>query len=237
MRNGWTGGQYSLVRALFGAYLFVHFLHLVPYGAELFSSAGVLPRASLSPLVALFPNILAFFDGPAFVVAFLILGCGLAVAFAVGWHDRIAAIALWYIWAALFGRNPLIANPGIPYIGWLLIAHAFLPGAPFGSIAARRRVDPGGGWRMPSAIFAVAWILMALGYSYSGVTKLVSPSWIDGSALERVLANPLARPHALRDALLLLPVVLARIATWGALALELLFAPLALFRRLRAARI
>jgi predicted DCC family thiol-disulfide oxidoreductase YuxK len=233
MRNGWTGGQYSLVRALFGAYLFVHFLQLVPYGPELFSSAGVLPDASLSPLTALFPNVLNFFDGPAFVVALLILGCGLAVSFAVGWHDRIAAIGLWYIWAALFGRNPLIANPGIPYVGWLLIAHVFLPAAPFGSIAARRRIDPGGGWRMPSAIFAVAWILMALGYSYSGVTKLVSPSWIDGSALKRVLENPLARPHALRDALLVLPDVLARIATWGALALELLFAPLALSRRVR----
>ena len=74
---------------------------------------------------------------------------------------------------------------------------------------------------------------MALGYSYGGITKLVSPSWIDGSALKHVLGNPLARPHALRDALLMLPDVLTRIATWGALALELLFAPLALLRRVR----
>jgi predicted DCC family thiol-disulfide oxidoreductase YuxK len=74
---------------------------------------------------------------------------------------------------------------------------------------------------------------MAIGYSYSGVTKLASPSWLDGSALRHVLENPLARPTALREWFLALPAPLLEIATWGALALELGFAPLALVRRLR----
>jgi hypothetical protein len=34
---------------------------------------------------------------------------------------------------------------------------------------------------------------MALGYTYSGVMKMMSPSWCDGSTLERILSNPLAR--------------------------------------------
>src|SRR5207245_3602172 len=54
--NGWTGGQYSLFRAVFGLYLFVHFVELVPWGAELFSNRGVLPHAAASPLIHLFPN-------------------------------------------------------------------------------------------------------------------------------------------------------------------------------------
>jgi len=87
---------------------------------------------------------------------------------------------------------------------------------------------------MPDGIFAVAWILMALGYTYSGVTKLVSPSWRDGTALAYVLDNPLARPSILRDVVLSLPPVLLRIATWGALAAELSFAPLALIPRVRS---
>ena len=39
--NGWTGGQYSAFRAVFGTYLFVHFVQLVPWGAELFSRCGI----------------------------------------------------------------------------------------------------------------------------------------------------------------------------------------------------
>jgi predicted DCC family thiol-disulfide oxidoreductase YuxK len=233
LANGWTGGQYSLFRALFGAYLFIHFVQLVPWGVELFSNQGMLPEASASPLVHLFPNVLAVMDAPAMVTAFLVVAASLSVLFAVGFHDRATAFLLWYIWACLFGRNPLIGNPGLPYVGWMLLAHVCLPPAPYGSWTARARIDPGGGWRMPPDIFAVAWVLMALGYSYSGYTKLVSPSWLDGTALAHVLQNPLARPTPLREWMLTLPAGLLRVATWGALALELGFAPLALFARLR----
>jgi predicted DCC family thiol-disulfide oxidoreductase YuxK len=231
--NCWTGGQYSLFRALFGAYLLVHFAQLWPWGTELFSNQGVLPNASASPILYLFPNVLALSDAPATVAALLAAGAGLSVLFAVGLYDRAAALGLWYVWACLFGRNPLIANPSIPFVGWLLLAHVFLPPAPYGSWAARGRVDPGGGWRMPQAIYAAAWIVLAVGYSYSGYTKLVSPSWRDGSALARVLDNPLARPGWLREALLSLPAWLLCAGTWTSLGLELGFAPLVLFRRLR----
>jgi predicted DCC family thiol-disulfide oxidoreductase YuxK len=233
VKNGWTGGQYSVYRALLGLYLFVHFLRLIPWGREVFSGAGVLPNASASPLLHLFPNVLALWDAPPVITVLLALGALLAVVFAFGWHDRAAAVALWYLWACLLGRNPLIANPSLPFIGWLLLAHAVLPSAPFGSWAARGRSDPRGDWRMPPLVFALAWGLMAVGYTYSGYTKLVSPSWLDGSALFRVLQNPLARPTFLRILFLSTPFGLLRLGTWAALGLELGFAPLALFRKLR----
>jgi predicted DCC family thiol-disulfide oxidoreductase YuxK len=231
--NQWTGGQYSVFRAIFGTYLFVHFAQLMPWGAEMFSNRGMLPDGAASPLLRLFPNILALYDAPAFVMALLVFAAGSSLLFAIGLYDRAAAIALWYALACLFGRNPLIANPSLPYVGLLLLAHACLPRAPYGSFERRGQIDPGGGWRAPQEIYLVVWILMALGYSYSGYTKLISPSWVDGTAIGRVLDNPLARPGALRDALLALPPEFLRAATWGALALELLFAPLALSRNLR----
>jgi predicted DCC family thiol-disulfide oxidoreductase YuxK len=233
LKNGWTGGQYSLYRFLLGLYLFVHFVRLIPWGREVFSSAGVLPNGSISPLLHLFPNILAVWDSPAVITSLLVLGSVLAVVFASGWHDRAAALALWYVWACLFVRNPLIANPSLPFIGWLLLAHAVLPSAPYGSWDARGHPDPRGNWQMPPFVFALAWALMAVGYTYSGYTKLVSPSWVDGSALFRVLQNPLARPTFLRTLALGIPFGLLRVGTWGALGLELGFAPLALFRKLR----
>lgn len=233
MNNGWTGGQYSLVRLLFGAYLLVHFVQLVPWAGELFSRRGALPDGAASPLLGLFPNLLALWDAPALATALVVVAAGLSVLLALGFYDRVAAVALWYLWACFHGRMPLIANPSLPYIGWLLLAHACLPAAPYGSLAARGRTDPGNNWRMPEGIFLAAWIVMAAAYAYSGVTKLVSPSWVHGTALAHVLENPLARPGLLRTAILALPEGLLRLGTWGALALELGFAPLALVARLR----
>ena len=231
--NGWSGGQYSLFRALFGLYLLVHFTDLVPWGAELFSRSGVLPDGSASPLLYLFPNVLALYDAPWFVAGLLVTGSALSVLFVLGLWDRAAALGLWYLLACLFGRNPLIANPALPFVGWMLLAHALLPAAPYGSLAARGRSDPGAGWSMPQTVYGAAWVVMAVAYSYSGYTKLASPSWIDGSALAHVLENPLAQATPLREWVLALPPIFLRAATWGGLLLELSYAPLALVRRAR----
>jgi predicted DCC family thiol-disulfide oxidoreductase YuxK len=233
MRTAWTGAQYSVFRVALGGYLALHFAQLLPHGAEIFSSQGMLPDASASPLAHAFPNLLAWWDPPLAVALLLALGVALGALLALGLFDRAAALGLWYIGACLLGRNPLISNPALPYLGWMLLAHAMLPPAPFGSWAARGRPDASADWRMPAGIFAAAWIVMAAGYTYSGVCKLGSPSWLDGSALAHVLANPLARPTALRELVLALPPGLLRVATWGVLALECGFAPLALLRRTR----
>jgi predicted DCC family thiol-disulfide oxidoreductase YuxK len=86
---------------------------------------------------------------------------------------------------------------------------------------------------MSDSIYTVVWILMAVGYTYSGATKLASPSWLNGKALSYMIDNPLARAGLVSQVLLSLPDVLLRLATWGAMAFELCFAPLALVRRLR----
>jgi predicted DCC family thiol-disulfide oxidoreductase YuxK len=232
-QNQWTGGQYSLFRMIFGSYLLCHFVQLIPYGAELFSNRGMLPTATASPILYAFPNLLALCDTPWFVIALLLVAVLLSGLFLIGLYDRAAAIGLWYLWACLFGRNPLIANPSLPYVGVLLLAHACLPPAPYGSWQRRKNVEPDIDWRLPPAIYLVVWILMAVGYSYSGYTKLISVSWLDGSAFQRILENPLARPSLIREWMLTLPSVILQGLTWGALGAELLFAPLALFRKLR----
>ena len=140
--NGWSGGQYSVFRILLGSYLLLHFGMLLPWGAELFSSDGMLPDASQSPLIAAFPNLLGVVDTPAFVAAFLASAVVASVLLLLGRFDRAAAVWLWYVGACLLGRNPLISNPALPCVGWLCLAHALLPTAPFGSWSARGRTDP-----------------------------------------------------------------------------------------------
>lgn len=233
MKNSWTGGQYSLYRVLFGGYLFVHFTYLIPWAPELFSSAGMLPVARESPLLLLFPNILALVDAPGFVLALTVAASIASLFFCIGYGDRAAALFMWFVLACFFGRNPLIANPSLPYVGLMLLAHTVIPKAPYGAWAARGRIDPGGGWQLPDKIFLALWIVLALSYSYSGYTKLLSPSWVTGQNVVYVLENPLARDWWLRDVFLAMPPILLQFLTWFILAIELLFALFALSGRVR----
>lgn len=229
--GAWTGKLYGRFRLIFGGYLLVHFAQLVPWATELFSSRGVLPEAGLSPFVHLFPNVLALADGSVFVTGFVAAAAVAAALLAVGVADRLLAGFLFYVLACLFGRNPLIANPSLPFVGWLLLAHALLLPLPMG--VGLWRPEPEPRWNLSRPMQTAAWVLLAAGYSFSGCMKLVSPSWLDGTAIARVLDSPLARPGFAREALLALPPSMLRVTGYGVLALELAFLPLALVPRLR----
>jgi predicted DCC family thiol-disulfide oxidoreductase YuxK len=232
MNNGWTRGQFQIFRVTLGFYLLYHFLSLLPWGPELFSSKGVLPLGSMNPLFHLFPSVFLLRDSPMFVQTCLLAAAVFSLLLAIGKFDRVMAILVWYLWACFHDRNPLISNPSVPFVGWLLLAYASMPSL-FGPRHQSSTSEDSSSWHMPADIFASAWILMALAYSYSGYCKLISPSWMDGTALRHVLSNPLARDTVLRTYLLALPAWWLKTATWAALFLELAFAPLAIFRRLR----
>ena len=127
LRSGWSGGQYSLCRVLLGLVLAAHLLLLVSGATWGFR-------------------------------VLLAAGAAAALLLAVGWKDRAAAVIVLLVLLvvtvtpALAGtaRAPLDAR--VLVWPWLLAAHLFVPGAPFGSLAARGRVDPRGGWRMPAWI-------------------------------------------------------------------------------------
>lgn len=228
----WTGGQYSIYRALIGAYLVVHFAMLLPYGSEVFGRGGLVGDGALSPLFGVLPSPLQLDDGPVAVASLLVLGLACGVALAIGWFDRIGAVLAALILGWLFQRNPLIANPSLPLLGWLLVLHAFVPPRPYGSLSgARHGADPD--WRLPRHLWTAAWVMLALSYTHSGWTKLDSPSWLAGDAIRLVLENPLARDQVLREWLLATPPIVLKFLTWAVLYVEILFAPLALRSRLR----
>ncbi|HJT24567.1 MAG TPA: hypothetical protein VJ873_08310 [bacterium] len=233
MKNGWTGGQYSLYRMLLGIFLFGYFLHLIPWGEELFSGQGALSLSLDQHGSAFFPNPLAVWNSPPAVGLFLSLGAFLSLFLCAGLRDRWAALGLWYIWACLLDRNPLILNPHLPYIGWILLAHACLPTAPYGSWDARIRKDRGLSWELPQPLHGAAWGVMAWSYSYSGYWKMFTPAWRDGSALDWILRNPLSRDNSLAHAFLGLPSPFLKGLTFFVLLLEFLYGPLALWKRLR----
>jgi predicted DCC family thiol-disulfide oxidoreductase YuxK len=220
--------QFTAFRILFGAYLFLHFAQLLPWANELFSSGGVLADTSLNPLHGLFPNPLGWISWAQFPATFVAGLMFVSLAFMAGLARRSAALILWFGWACLFNRNNLIANPGIPYVGLLLVLCALVPTGEPWSFRRRVSVVP---WFMPAFIYRCPWLLLAAGYTYSGAWKLFSPSWFDGTALMHLMENPLARPGPVRDLLLQLPLPFLKMLTWLALAGEILFLPLCFARR------
>jgi predicted DCC family thiol-disulfide oxidoreductase YuxK len=201
--NGWTGGQYSVFRFALGAYLLVHLVCLVPLASEMLSDPGALGKASESALHPFFPNLLLFWDSPAGIVALLLAGVGFSALFALGVRDRLSALALLYLGICLFTTIPPNSNSSVLVIGWILLAHAFVPRRPYGSWDARGRVDPGADWRMPARIRTATWIVLAIGYVVllsrmalgqsadfgAGMLMLhflaFDPAWIKGKEQER----------------------------------------------------
>jgi len=231
--NGWTGGQYSVFRMLLGGYLLAWFVGVLGGLGDVVSVPGLaFETAAAVALTDLFPNILHVIDKPVMAAVLGWFAVAASVAFMLGWRDRMAALVMCYVIACLVGGGLVEVKPSLPYVWWMLLATAwFGPGA-FGSLAARGRIDPDGGWAFPPVIYAAAWLALAVGYGVGGYLKFVDPAWIDGLAVRRMLEGSAARPTPIREWLLAMPVALKGIA-WGGIALELLFLPLALVRRIR----
>ncbi|WP_306642875.1 DCC1-like thiol-disulfide oxidoreductase family protein [Sanyastnella coralliicola] len=226
--KGQSPYQFSLFRIILGAYLAIHFVDLISHSAEVWSDRGIFADPSLNFTHGVVPNILFLIDSPVGIAAFLVVMAALAILYMLGVQRNLISLILWYGWICLFDRNNLIANPGLPFIGWLLLASAVIPkGEPF-SLARKRE-----GWKIPSRIWIGAWVIMAVSYTISGIDKWMSPSWRDGTAILHLLENPLARATSLREAMVSLPMSVIHGMTWGILGLEILFGPLSLFAKTR----
>lgn len=201
-------------RFIFGLYLTWHFISLIPYADELFGNQMPFDP-KLGPTYHIFPNLLNVMDARLFIIALSVI----SISFTFGYYHQFCSALLWYGWAALLNRNVLIYNPGIPFVGWLLLAMTLI----------RNNENT----KLSKAIFWFAWLLMGLGYTISGIHKLGCPSWLDGSALKHVLNSPLARDNFLRDWLVSSPEIVLKIATWLSLFMEISFLPFGMFYYMR----
>ena len=204
--NGWTGGQYSLYRALLGVALLIRFATPFTYEradwlATLVAPAGILP------------NVWTSLNSGWGVTLLLATGAVLSVLLAIGLGDRLVALPLSYLVATAFAaqRHGEAAWWLLSGVLWI---HAATPAAPYGSWTARGRVDPGGEWEMPRAIQRAAWTAAALVYAYQGLGGAVAAG--HGGGIGRALAPWLDA----RAEVALFPLCLA-------------FVPLALIRPLR----
>jgi hypothetical protein len=232
---------FAVARVAIGVQLAVHYARLYPWATTLYSDHGMLADPARNPFALGFSP-LHHLDAPWMIQAMVLGLVGLSLAFAAGLFTRTVGVLLALGAAALWHRNMLTLNPSLPYLGFFLLAHAFARPNPPLSIDRWRARRAGGSaaWcgfadRLPRDVLGALWVVFTVGYSFSGYTKLVSPSWADGSAVARMLRGPIALDNPLTHALAALPDPVLAVATWGTLGLELLAAPLALSRRLRPA--
>ncbi len=142
MQNAWTGGQYSLWRAITGILLAVLFVRAASVGG----------------------------GGPEWRIVHT--GSALAaICFAIGWRDRAAAAIVVVALLATFALEPGELLLLHPVLVLPLGAHFLVPTAPFGSVAARGRADPDGGWRFPEAVHGALWGVMSGLFTFTGVAE------------------------------------------------------------------
>ena len=240
----WYGKtQFALFRIIFGLYLTTHFAQLIPVASEVFSNEGVLPDATILPGYGKLPLLIFKFDNPIFIYIYLGILIISSLMFMMGNYRRISSVIIFYGWMSLLNRNPLITNPSLGYIGWILLACSLIPnGERIGffltpkqreAAEAEEKDSSKFNWHVPDALYYGMWIIMGVSYTASGLHKLQCQSWLDGSALYYVLSGPLARQDNIIVTIILRNPDLIKLMTWGSLFLEISFLFLGTFYRTR----
>lgn len=226
----WIGPtQFAIFRIIFGSYLTVHFLQLVPVGKEVFSNEGVIPDASILPTYDKLPLPIFNHDSPDDISMFLISLVVASVLFTVGKFRRISSLWLFFGWISLLNRNPLISNPSLSYIGWILLACVCIPtGDRLGFLLSKKEREDewthaNRRWSVPDPLYYGMWIIMGVSYTASGLHKLQCQSWLNGTALYYVFTGPLARQNNIIIDMVLPHIALIKLMTWSSLVLEITF--------------
>lgn len=215
MKNGWTGGQYSLARIALGLCLVTAALHVTETGDTWWTVGGwIMVVAAALIIIGWMDRVAA---GVAFVISLVLCSIASVNHLDALWSpDGVVNLNPPRLWMTIFGAT----LPGL-----FCIIHVFQKPAPYLSLAARGRPDPAGGWTYRRWLFVMAWAIMAIGYTTLGFVLLVTDrTWRDGEALQQWLINDGYRIQ--------IPEVMT-FCTWWVLGSLLSFAFLAPIKRAR----
>jgi hypothetical protein len=218
------------VRIAFGTVVALWTLSLLGDLADFFSEYGVAPQQRAVPFQ--FGLFAYWTDDRALMVGWAILLVS-AVALAVGWHSRLAALIVFVLLASFEFRDQTVFNAGD---GLLRIEALFLAFAPSGAaLSLDQRRKTGAFWTAQDrARYTVRLLQIQLTVIYVAtfLARMKGTKWLDGTAMSYALR--------LRD-MLIVPVpksitvnpLLMNLATWGTLFLELAIAILVWNKRCR----
>jgi Vitamin K-dependent gamma-carboxylase len=205
------------VRIAFGTIVALWTLSLIGDLADFFSEYGVAPQQRAVPFQL---GIFAYWtDDRALMIGWTLLLVS-ALALAVGWHSRLAALIVYVLLASFEFRNQNVFNSGDALLRIEALFLAFAPSGAALSLDQRRRT--GSFWtaqnRAPYTVKLLQ-IQLTVIYVATFLIRMRGTKWLDGTAMS----------YALRlEDMLVVPVpewitvnpLLMNIATWGTLLLE-----------------
>lgn len=232
LREFWLGSTdlapLSLFRILYGIQLFNWIWQLYPDLSAFFTDEGILPRRALMVTFADRFSLLNVLGEWWQVVIFWVLAIVVAALLTVGWRSRLMSFFAFVVVVSFSFRQPLMLDGSdlvfrfVPL--WMMFSD---PGARYSldALARSSRGElTGHGFALPVRILElqVAWIYLA-----TGLEKMAGTMWPSGIAayyslqLEHTFGRAWAKPIATN-------VFLAHVISWGTLAFELAFLPLAM---------
>lgn len=207
----------ALFRVGLGAMVMLDGLGWLRHHQVFLSDAGATPRDMVAGLSWRF-TLHTLSGEAAWPLALSLLTVAAGLALLLGWRTRLSTLAAWLLIISVQARNTLVLYGFDGVLRVLLFWALFLPLA--GHLSLDRRAGRARASGPVLTLGSVGLVVqLALIYGVNAVLKL-SPRWLDGSALERVLhldryAQPLGRWMLDSPGLL-------QGLTWGTLGLELL---------------
>jgi predicted DCC family thiol-disulfide oxidoreductase YuxK len=163
MTTGWTGGQYSIYRALLAVEMAKLLCSRIPTTAPI---------------------------GVACLTLGLLACAALALGWRDRIAAGLLAAMIGGVVALIDGAPLVMPGPDVILGGLLLMLHLGVPRHPFGAWDARGRTDPAGDWRMPSWIPHFTWALLATIHLVIGLERISGvafrPAEIDAGLLAEI---------------------------------------------------
>jgi predicted DCC family thiol-disulfide oxidoreductase YuxK len=173
--NYYSAYQFSLFHIIFGCYLLVKFLILIPKSSALFTSKTSFALYEAYPIISH-----ALKSGFAAQIALVLLAF-LSIFIILGRFRRPAALLIFLLYASLSGYGIVISPHGYPAIGWLLIACLVVPlGEPLRINAHSINKI----WLMPWLVVASVWLLLILAFGAHSIERIFHIYWLNDSIFD-----------------------------------------------------
>lgn len=227
----------AVVRIAFGLLMIGWTLSLLPALLDFYARDGILPetpaydRPGEGGMWTLFS---AFSSDGALIAGWMVLLVA-SVCLTVGLYSRLAALLVFVLLVSLQRRNPLVHNAGDVVLRILALYLALAPSGAALSVDRLRRAGRRAFWEFPPrAPIAIRLLQIQISVIYVSTVwaKVRGGAWNDGTAVVYSLSlDDLAR-FPVPEFVVTSPV-LANLATWSVLAVELAIGLLVWNRRAR----
>jgi predicted DCC family thiol-disulfide oxidoreductase YuxK len=125
----------------------------------------------------------------SFAVLLGLVGAIAGLCFAAGVMDRAAGLVLLALRVAFTISAGTAVDVATVVTVIVLLTHLLLPPAPYGSLAARHRTDPGAGWRFPPWLGELVWVALIVLLMWRAASVRATPAGLIAQPLSLLSAT------------------------------------------------